>query len=259
MLTSTQLEARKGKLTASRVAALMTGDVEKIMRLYKEMIGEEIEENLSHVWPVRLGEATEDLNLNWLEESGVKLSRRGEVVVHPKYDWAAATIDAWCNELQCPVEAKHVGGREPLEVIIDRYQPQCQWQMEIAGARQCMITVIMGANQPIVETIERDDGYIAEMIKRGKQFMECVAKRIPPVVLPAVPAPADASKVYEMDSEPWKRAAQQWLQVFGASQSAKDCEKILKELVPLDAKKAYGFGVRITRDRANRLSLREDK
>ena len=156
MLTAEQSEARKGKLTASRVAALMTGDVEKIMRLYKEMIGEEVEEDLSRVWPVRLGEATEQLNLDWLEESGVKLSRRGEVVVHPKYDWAAATIDAWCNELQCPVEAKHVGGREPLEVIIDRYQPQMQWQMEIAGARQCMITVIMGANAPLVETIERD-------------------------------------------------------------------------------------------------------
>ena len=134
MLTSTQLEARKGKLTASRVAALMTGDVEKIMRLYKEMVGEEVEEDLSHVWPVRLGEATEQLNLDWLEESGVKLSRRGEVVVHPVHQWAACTLDAWCNELQCPVEAKHVGGREALEVIIDRYAPRTQWQCRIMSA-----------------------------------------------------------------------------------------------------------------------------
>ena len=259
MLTAEQLQARKGKLTASRVAALMTGDVEKIMRLYKEMVGEEVEEDLSHVWPVRLGEATEQLNLDWLEGSGVKLSRRGEVVVHPKYDWAAATIDAWCNELQCPVEAKHVGGREPLEVIIDRYQPQMQWQMEIAGARQCMITVIMGANPPIVETIERDDSYIAEMLKRGKQFMDCVAAKHPPVVLPAVPAPADASKVYDFSAiNSWCSHAADWLDSKDAGKRADDASKILKGMTPADAKKVFGAGVRITRDRAGRLSLRED-
>ena len=61
-------------------------------------------------------------------------------------------------------------------MVIDRYQPQMQWQMEITGAKQCMITVIMGANPPIVETIERDDAYIAEMLKRGQQFMDCVAR-----------------------------------------------------------------------------------
>ena len=61
----------------------MTGDAEKIDRLYREMIGEEIEEDLSHVWPVQLGEATEQLNLDWMERERLELSRRGEVVVHP--------------------------------------------------------------------------------------------------------------------------------------------------------------------------------
>jgi hypothetical protein len=63
MLTKAQIEQRQGKLTASRVACLMTGDAEKILRLYKEMIGEEDEEDLSRVWPVALGVAAEQLQL----------------------------------------------------------------------------------------------------------------------------------------------------------------------------------------------------
>lgn len=259
MLTKDQIEQRWGKLTASRVACLMNGDAEKILRLYREMIGEEVEDDLTGVWPVRLGEATEELNLDWLEQSGVRLSRRGEVVVHPVHQWAAATIDGWCEELSCPVEAKHVGGREPLEVIIDRYQPQMQWQMEISGAKVCMLTVIMGANPPLVETIERDDAYIAEMLKRGQQFMDCVAARRPPVVLPAVPSPVDASKVYDFSTNnSWCTHATDWLETKDAGKRADEASKILKGLVPADARKVFGAGARITRDRVGRLSLRED-
>lgn len=258
MLTKLQIEQRAGKLTASRVACLMTGDADAILRLYREMIGEEVPEDLSHVWPVQLGSATEALNLDWFEQVGNPLSRRGEVVIHPKYPWAAATLDAWCVDLKCPIETKHVGGREPLEVVIDRYQPQMQWQMEVTGAAQCALSVIMGANPPIVEFITRDWAYAKEMLARGKQFMDCIAARRVPVALPPVTPPVDASKLYAMDDNPtWIRYAQQWLQTYGAAQTAKDCEKVLKELVPADAKKCFGSGIQITRDRAGRLSLRE--
>lgn len=157
-----------------------------------------------------------------------------------------------------PIEAKHVGGREPLEVIVDRYQPQLQWTMFVTGAKQIALSVIFGANQPIVEYIDRDDDYIAELVSRGRQFMSFVERRIPPVILPPAPSPVIAMKTVEMDDDPaWKQAAEQWLQSFGAAQTARDSEKILKSLVPEDAKKATGAGVTITRDRVGRLSLRK--
>ena len=67
MLTAEQLKARDGKLTASRVACLMTGDAEKIMNLWREMVGDPsfVADDLSGVWPVQLGSATEMLNLDW--------------------------------------------------------------------------------------------------------------------------------------------------------------------------------------------------
>jgi putative phage-type endonuclease len=257
-LSAEQLAARKGKLTASRVAVLMKGDAVGIMQLYKEMIGEDEPENLDHVWPVRLGAATESLNLDWFEMKNGQLTSRGSVLSHKHYAWAAATLDAWSMDLKCPVEAKHVGGREPLEVIIERYQPQMQWQMEITGAKQCALTVIMGASEPVVEFIPRDAEYAAEMVKRGEQFMECVAARREPVVLPPVAAPIDASKVYDMQTNNhWAASAFDWMATKEPADKNKDCEKILKSLVPEDAKKCFGHGVQITRDRAGRLSLRK--
>ena len=259
MLTKAQIDARAGKLTASRVACLMKGDAAAIMQLYLEMIGEAAAENLDHVWPVRLGSATEQLNLDWYEMKNGPITRRGEVVVHAQHPWAAATLDGWHDELGCCIEVKHVGGREPLEVVIERYQPQMQWQMEVTGATLCALSVIMGANEPVVEYIDRDDNYAAEMVRRGKQFMDCVAARRAPVALEPVAAPIDASKVYDMTGNNlWAVSAVDWLANKAAAAACKDDEKSLKVIVPPDAKKCFGHGVRITRDRAGRLSLRED-
>ncbi len=62
--------------------------------------------------------------------------------------------------------------------------------MGVTGATLCALSVIMGANEPVVEdTIDRDDNYAAEMVRRGKQFMDCVAARRAPVALELVAAP----------------------------------------------------------------------
>lgn len=257
-LTPAQIAARAGKLTASRVACLMTGDAAAILKLWKEMIGDEAPDDLSDFWPARLGEATEALNLEWFEQKRLPLTRKGEVVVHPQHPWAAATLDGWCEELSCPVETKHVGGREPLEVIIDRYQPQMQWQMEVTGAAQCALSVIMGANEPVVEFIERDMDYAAEMITRGGVFMHHVQNRTQPVALEPVAPPADASKIYDMaGNNLWAHYAHIWVTTKPASVQCRDMEAALKAMVPPDAKKCHGHNIQITRDRAGRLSLRE--
>lgn len=261
MLTAAQREARAGKLTASRVACLMRGDAEAVMRLYREMIGEEQEEDLSDVWAVQLGACTEQLQLDWYERKGNPVSRRGEVVTWPintREPWAACTLDGWDDVLGCPIECKHVGGREPLEVVIERYQPQMHWQMICTGADKCALSVIRGADEPVVEYIEIDIDYRFELIRRAEQFMDFVRRCIPPVILPPAPSPIDATKVYDFNgNNKWAADASDWLDTKGAAGVCKDAEKSLKAMVPADAKKCFGHGVQITRDRAGRLSLRE--
>jgi putative phage-type endonuclease len=258
-LTAEQIAKREGKLTGSRVAVLMRGDAEGILRLYMEMIGEAEPENLDDVWPVQLGSATEKLSLDWFERKNKRLlTQRGTVAVSEKYPWAAATLDGWDAELKCPFEAKHVGGREPLEIIIDRYQPQMQWQMMVTDADKCALSVIMGANEPIIEYIERHQPYIDQMIDRGDYFMMCVGLRKPPVELAPIAPPIEPFAEINMKGNgTWAAQADRWLQTHGAAEAAKESEKILKSLVPPEAKRCFGYGVRISRDRAGRLSLRE--
>lgn len=258
-LTATQIEQRKHTLGGSDVGCLMTGDAKKIDRLYREKIGELPPEDLSDVWAVQLGSCTEQLNLDWYERKHRQIvSRRGDVVGHPFLIWAAVTLDGWIDELQCPIEAKHVGGREPLEVIFERYAPQVQWIMECTGSNQCALSIIMATAEPVVEFIERNAEYADEMVRRGDRFMKHVRARTPPVELPAVPAPIDATKVYDMDrNNAWSANANIWLELRDSAAAYDDAAKILKSLVPPDARKCHGHGVQITRNRVGHLSLRE--
>jgi hypothetical protein len=261
MLTKTQLIARDGKLTASRVACLMTGDATKIMELWREMTGDPafVPEDLSGVWPVQLGSWTEQLNLDWYERrTGKPLQKRGEVVVHPSDDWAAATLDGWDEDLQAPVECKHVGGFEKLPVILERYAPQAHWQMLVTNSRRCIFSVIEGAREPVIEIVEYDPAYASELWSRASAFMICVRTLTPPCALPAVAAPVKAEKTYDMTgNNSWGANAATWITTRAAHKDHEAATKELKALVPADAAKCLGHGITISRSKIGSLTIRE--
>ena len=239
----------------------MDGNAEKIHNLWLEKTGQKIPDDLEWDWAVQRGVATEPFNIKFFEHNQkMRVSRIGDVVTHFRYDWACCTLDGWVDDLQCPLECKDVGGREPLEVIIERYQPQMQWQCEVTGSDQVALSVTIGGAEPFVEFIKRDADYAAEMVKRGAMFIGHVRNMTPPVDLPAVPAPVDAKAIYDMQgNNEWGNYANIWRELRDSSAAYDEAAKILKSLVPLDAKKAHGHGVQITRNRAGTLSLREMK
>jgi hypothetical protein len=258
MLSPEQIAARKDKLTASCIAPLMRGDTSKIMNLYLMMTNDPsfVEEDLSEVWPVQLGSFTEPLNLRWFELKHGPLSRHGEVVVHAN-GWLACTLDAWSLLHVCPVETKHVGGHEPFETIIERYQPQLHTQMIVTGTRQCAVSVIMGAREPIVDFVDYDNDYGTELMRRAEAFMQCVWSRTPPVEITDPVTPPVPGKVYSFEgNNMWAEEAFLWLENIAGKRQAEASEKTLKAMVPADAKKCEGHSIVITRDRAGRLSLR---
>lgn len=259
-LTAEQLRQRDGKLTASRVAVLMNGDEQGILDLWRYMVGDPSyeEPDLSNVWAVRLGQWTEPLALDWYaRRTGRKLTRRGDVVISRLANWAAATLDAWDDELGCPVECKHVGGYEGREKVIERYQPQCHWQMLCTNARQVMLSIIEGAKEPVIEPIEFDANYADELWHRAEVFMQCVRDLTPPIALAAVTAPEKAAKVYSMQgNNSWAIEAGTWLEKRVAAKAFQRAEADLKEMVPSDAARCHGHGIEVKRDRAGRLSIK---
>lgn len=260
-LNAAQVAARTGRLGSSDMGKLMTGDAIAIHDLWLEKTLQKIPDDLEWVWAVQRGVATEPFNIRFFEHDfNMTVSRQGDVVSHWRYDWACCTLDGWINELRCPIECKDVGGREPMEVIEERYQPQMQWQMEITGASQCALSVTIGGAHPVVEFYQRNANYAAEMVKRGAMFIQHVRNMTPPVELPAVPAPIDAKAIYDMTgNNEWANQAGIWTELRDSAEAYDDAAKILKSLVPADAKKCVGHGVQITRNRVGHLSLREAK
>lgn len=259
MLTAPQIAARDGKLTASRVACLMTGDPEKIMALWLEMLGERQPDDLSAVWPVQLGVATEALNLEWYERSvGRKLTRRGEVVVHPEFPWACSTLDGFDGGLVGPVDAKHVGGFEPRATVVARYVPQMFWQMDCTGTKASALSIIEGAREPAIEPVAWDADYSTELWKRAHAFMACVWSLTPPVALPAAAVPVKAERIVDMaGNNEFASHAAEWKETRDAAGKFEKAAKGLKALTPADAARCHGYGVVVSRDKASRLTIRE--
>lgn len=261
-LTEAQKLAREGKLTASRVACLMTGDKAKIMALWKELCGDpqHEDEELDDVWAVQLGTTTESLNLDWYErKTNRALSRRGEVVGHPDYVWAAATLDGFDGNLPGPVECKHVSGFEKFDAVLNRYQPQLQWQMECTGTQCCAFSVIEGARQPRIEIVQRDKAYADELMARALRLMECVWSMREPVALDPVDyVTISPLKDYDFNgSNEWAHAAADFLQHKTAAKLFDTAQTTLKGLIPRDAKSVVGYNVIAVRDRAGRISIRD--
>lgn len=261
MLNAEQVRARDGKLTASRVACLMTGDQDKILNLWRELVGDPAfaPEDLSGVWAIQLGSCTEALNLDWYSRrTGRALTRQGEVVLHPDFGWAACTLDAFDAQMGAPVEAKHVGGFEKHEAIIARYMPQLHWQMLCTCTERCMLSVIEGAREPIIDEIAFDGAYASELWDRAWKFMQCVWNLTSPVELAPVTAPLKADKTYDLTgNNHWAAEAATWITTRQAAKDNAAADKALKALVPADAAKCTGHGIVVSRNRAGSLSIKE--
>ncbi len=263
MLTEAQCRARDGKLTASRVGVLMSGDAAAIYALWREMIGDPDykPEDLSDVWAVQLGSCTENLNLDWYERrTGRSVTRRGDVVVHPTLPWAAATLDGWDEAMPGPVEAKHVNGFSKVPDVVTRYQPQVHWQMLVTGAEAICLSVIIGASEPERETIALDRVYADELMARAQVFWSCVETLTPPVALPAVAAPVlpEALRTVDMTgSNAWADAAARLLAHHAAAKSFDAAIKDIKTLIAPDVKLAYGHGIKASRAKNGAVKITE--
>ena len=262
MLTQAQIDARKGKVTASMVGKLMTGSAEDINTLWDELTGRREPDDLAWKWPVYLGTHTEALHLDWLEHAlDTPITRRGEVVSR---DWAACTLDGWAGY---PVEAKHTGGYEQMGTIWARYYPQCQWQMYVTGADTALLSVIMGAKEPARETIARDDAYIAEMVPRARAFLDCVEQDRRPFDLPEPPQPVTYETLRKIDlfsddsnwGEEMAELLDTWSDTVALAKANEAAAAAIKKLLPDDVGEVTYGRTTIKRAKNGAVSIKEMK
>lgn len=259
MLTKEQLLERRKGIGASDARKIVDG---QWYDLWAEKTGLKEPEDLSGVWAVQLGSHTESLNLDWYERKMVREVLRGGIFVHKEHKFLRCTLDGYDTVEPAVVEAKHVNGFSKIDEVRARYTPQCIHQMICTGCKKAILSVIIGAGEPVLELIEYDEFFANDYIDKCKEFWGYVERNEPPPhgAPIAEPPPPAVMRVVDMSkSNAWGSAAADWLANIAASKSFDKAVKDLKSMVEPDVREAAGHGIIISRNKAGSLSIKESK
>jgi hypothetical protein len=273
-LTAAQLAAREGKITASFAPQLMAGDLPAIHNKWLELIGDPSwqPEDMTNNWPVYHGTVMEPHVIDWHERlTGVPLTRRGEVVVHPHRPNVCATLDCYRAFDQCVIDAKCPGAWMKLDDILAYYQPQLIVQRGCVECINASLLISHGGAAPHEYAITIDPDYEAKVWQRVDQFWRCVEMMIPPVetmALQPLTAPeewrtVDLSRDGEINLHNW--APEMVLQLVTWNETRDNAvahefaREQIKALLPENVGVLRGAGLIVKRNRARAVSIKRDE
>lgn len=259
-LSSSAHTARIRGIGGSDANTILSGDVERIGRLWREKRGEVEPEDLSGVLPVMLGSWTEAFNRQWYErETGLGVSRVGAVEVCEQHGWRRCTLDGFVQAKAAVFEAKHVGAFRKPEDVVEGYMPQLQHNMAVARLDRALLSVIYGNAKWEIYEIASDWLYQEELLIAEARFWECVLSGDQPVPAPVPPAPKPIGvrEVCFDGNNAWAVAASDWLGCREAAKRHADAVSSLKTMVEGGVTRAFGHGVEIRRNKAGALSIKE--
>lgn len=254
--------ARRLGIGGSDATIIMSGDEEKILRLWKEKRGEIEPENLDDVLPVQMGVWTEPFNAAWFERvTGKRVISRGDTRVSEEHPWMRCNLDGEVSHdaITAVWEAKHVSAFAKEDEVVRKYFWQLMHCMLVTGASKAFLSVFFGTLKHCVFEVEADPLSQAQLVAAERAFWACVDSGEPPVAI-NVPAPVEAIRRVDMTgSNAWGSAANVWLSNKGYAGAFEKASKELKGLVEADVVKAFGHGVTIKRNKAGSLSISESK
>lgn len=255
---------RKNFIGGSDANIIMSGDPDKLIRLWREKRGEAEPEDLSDILAVQMGSYTEPFNVAWFEmQTGDQVVWRGKIAAHPTIPHMRATLDGAVvgtfDEVGRPsrvFEAKHVGVRGTDVEIFARYVPQLTHNCLCAGLPEAVLSAFKGNGDWVMFEYELDRPYADALIEAEAAFWECVRTGEPPAPLPELPAAPKPRGIVEYDmatSNEWPVHAAAYLETEMAADRHEIAKKSLKALVPADASKCFGHGITISRDKRGAL------
>jgi len=152
--------------------------------------------------------------------------------------WQMASLDGISQdgnmicEIKCPGEKTHSIARKGL--IPDIYYPQIQHQMHVCDAEKCMYVSFDGIEIFIVEC-ERNEEYIAEMVKKEHEFYQMLLNKTPP------------EEYVNMTDNLWLMYAQNLISLSKTISGLEEQQKIYKDALIALAKDSncQGGGVKL--------------
>jgi predicted phage-related endonuclease len=261
-LSAERLDARSRGIGGSDANIILSGDSERILRLWREKRGESPPEDLSDKLSVVLGSWTEDFNRQWYEKiSGNRVLESGSEHACSEYRWRKCTLDGLIAGSNAVFEAKHTNAFVKADEVLERYMPQLQHNMAVTQSNRAILSVIFGNAKYEMFEVAADWLYQLDLLRAEKAFWSSVLSGELPVVADPPPAPrCVATRELSFDGNNlWASAAADWLETSKAAKTHASACKSLKELLEDDVSRAFGHGIEAKRNKAGAISIRELK
>lgn len=237
-----------------------------LLTLWKELTGQTEPKDLSNVLPVQMGIHTERFNRFWFQKvTGYTVEELSSVQVSRERDYCVAQVDGIATDSDGTAlfEAKHTGtytyenGKKTIEEVQKLYYAQIQHYLYVTELDRAYLSVFFGNSSHAYSRIQRDDEFIARLLKRIDAFWKLVEDRIPPKMdgtdeLDVPDIEVVPGKVIEIDgdhpsSNQWAYAASELTENAEAASTFEAAKKLLKDLAVPDAYQTKGYGVTVTR------------
>lgn len=255
-----------------RTKGIGGSDAKKILdgqwhELWLEKTGRKEQDDLSQILAVQIGIATEQLNLDWLEriliENKHQHTNIKRDITLEQNDFMMSHLDGYIEESNIVVEAKHTYANNDLLSVAEYYYPQLQHYMMHSGASETYLTVFFGNNTHEWTSIESDPEFQDTLYKAEMAFWNYVKEdKEPTEFIEPIEAPKeiklDGMRTLDMkDDEQMNILINSYNEVKPYVSMHKQIVTDIKELVPMDCRKAYGNGITLTRNKKGTLTMRE--
>ncbi|WP_316196698.1 YqaJ viral recombinase family protein [Bradyrhizobium sp. SZCCHNS3053] len=245
--------ARMNSIGGSDANIIMSGNQEKIERLWAEKRGEAQPEDMSEIILVNLGNLTEPLNADLFEdETELFVTDEQRKIHYYAWDKAHTTLDGLVRKTPDgdPIGIAEFKFMFPFgfsnEMAYEKYYAQVQHNMMVADVQKGWLSILTGAAQHVIIEVEADLFYQIALLEAEKEFWHCVETGKTPGV-PVVEIPLiERVKVIDMSTNnEWCDLAFTLLSTKPAVAKHDKAKKAIKRLFPADAKNASGKGVTI--------------
>lgn len=178
-------ERRKGIGGSDAAAILGLNPWRSPFQVYLEKIGEAPEYEPGE--PAYWGTILEDIvAAEFTKRTGLKVQRVNKILWSSEHPFMLANIDRRIVGTHHGLEAKTTSAWNrdewSAEAAPIQYVIQCQHYMAVTGWPLWHLAVLIGGQQYLGTTVERDESLIADIIQAEAAFWECVQTRTPPAV-----------------------------------------------------------------------------
>jgi hypothetical protein len=156
-------------------------------------------------------------------------------------------------------EAKHNSAFAKPEELLERYGPQLQHNMAVAGANLAVLSVIFGNHKFEIIEVAADWLYQLELLEAEEEFWDCVLTGKEPVPIEPLPPPRPIAvrEVCLDGNNAWASAAFDWLKHRDAAKAHASATTLIKGLLEEDVSRAFGHGIEAKRSKSGAITIRE--